>query len=581
MRTMLALLTASLLLTGTAAAQPNPDSARYEETHETQEPFRYEPGAQTGIQGPYLGQTPPGIKPEVFAPGLISTQGGFEFSCTFSPDGKEFYFNREFEISVCRWEEGGWTAPELVDFSNGNLQHEPHITADGSRLFFGGRRALEPGGEVDYAIWYMERQGDGWGEPRRHGPGMYVTTAANGNLYVTDIGREVGGGLAMQPWLGDHYGPMVRLPDHLNTPSGVHPCIAPDESWIIFDATRPDALGGEGDDDFYVSFRDGDTWGEPIHLPLGISDPGSNMCASVTPDGQYLFFHGRRDIHWVSTAVLDQFRPEVALGGGPYLGQTAPGATAEVFAPGLVSVTGRYEYGISFSPAGDRILFSVQNADDEVMVMHSRLIDDLWTVPQPVCLTRGFHADEMEAFFSPDGRHVYFAPYSEGMDVRIWQVEVAGDQWLEPVQLEGPIADHPAFYPTCADDGTLYYMNIAERRPYTARRNADGHWDAEPLAVEFGGHTFTAPDQSFVLMDARADDSLGKGDIYVAFADGEGGWTMPVNLGPDVNSTFGESCPSLSPDGQFVFFSRYDEEGERSQIYWVEAGVIEEARKRL
>jgi len=158
---------------------------------------------------------------------------------------------------------------------------------------------------------------------------------------------------------------------------------------------------------------------------------------------------------------------------------------------------------------------------------------------------------------------------------------VDGDQWLDPIQLEGSIADQPAFYPTCADDGTLYYMNIAERRPYTARLNTDGLWDAEPLEVEFGGHTFTAPDQSFVLMDARADDSLGKGDIYVAFADGEGGWSLPVNLGPGVNSTFGESCPSLSPDGRFVFFSRYDEEGERSQIYWIDAGVIEEARLRL
>ena len=26
------------------------------------------------LSGPYLGQTPPGLEPEVFAPGLISTQ---------------------------------------------------------------------------------------------------------------------------------------------------------------------------------------------------------------------------------------------------------------------------------------------------------------------------------------------------------------------------------------------------------------------------------------------------------------------------------------------------------------------------
>ena len=35
---------------------------------------------------------------------------------------------------------------------------------------------------------------------------------------------------------------------------------------------------------------------------------------------------------------------------GPYFGQKPPGPEAEVFAPGLVSVEGRYEFAISFAP---------------------------------------------------------------------------------------------------------------------------------------------------------------------------------------------------------------------------------------
>ena len=31
---------------------------------------------------------------------------------------------------------------------------------------------------------------------------------------------------------------------------------------------------------------------------------------------------------------------------GDYLGQTPSGMTAEIFAPGIVSVNGRYEYGV-------------------------------------------------------------------------------------------------------------------------------------------------------------------------------------------------------------------------------------------
>ena len=91
-------------------------------------------------------------------------------------------------------------------------------------------------------------------------------------------------------------------------------------------------------------------------------------------------------------------------------------------------------------------------------------------------------------------------------------------------------------------------------------------------------HAFIAPDESFMLLDARREDSLGKADIYVSFPGGDGGWTTPVNLGPGVNSEYGETCPSLSPDGKHLFFSRYNEKNEMSQIYWVDAGVIEQAR---
>jgi len=41
--------------------------------------------------GPYLGQPPPGLKPEIFAPGVVS-MGSHELSITFSPDGEEVFF---------------------------------------------------------------------------------------------------------------------------------------------------------------------------------------------------------------------------------------------------------------------------------------------------------------------------------------------------------------------------------------------------------------------------------------------------------------------------------------------------------
>src|SRR5262245_64730542 len=42
---------------------------------------------------PYLGQPVPGLTPELFAPGIVSTEA-IELNGVFSPDGREFYFTR-------------------------------------------------------------------------------------------------------------------------------------------------------------------------------------------------------------------------------------------------------------------------------------------------------------------------------------------------------------------------------------------------------------------------------------------------------------------------------------------------------
>ncbi len=283
----------------------------FDEQNETREPNKYSPEENTGLQGPYLGQTPPGLEPQVFAPGIISTHGKFEFSCTFSPDGKEFYFNRGPQIWVCRWEKAGWTAPERAPFNTNHLNHEAHITHDGQRMYFGSSRPRPDlkEGESSYAIYMMERTGDSWGEPKVHGQGMYVTTARNGNYYVTDTSQQPDGGILVRARYTDgEYSELEQMQGGVNSPyNDWHPCIAPDESYIVFDSSRPGGQGGEGD--FYVCFRKKDgTWGEAINLGDNINTPGGNMCAYITPDGKYLFYHATNDIYWVSTKIIEQLR---------------------------------------------------------------------------------------------------------------------------------------------------------------------------------------------------------------------------------------------------------------------------------
>ncbi|MDH4270583.1 MAG: hypothetical protein OEW18_01260, partial [Candidatus Aminicenantes bacterium] len=86
------------------------------------------------LKGPYLGQKPPGMTPELFAPGIISTCSQHS-SAYFSRDGKEVYFSRMLPrpsaiMYMCE-ENGQWTSPRVV--CEGLT---PGLAPDGKTIFF-------------------------------------------------------------------------------------------------------------------------------------------------------------------------------------------------------------------------------------------------------------------------------------------------------------------------------------------------------------------------------------------------------------------------------------------------------------
>ncbi|MEW6758106.1 MAG: hypothetical protein AB1347_07790 [Acidobacteriota bacterium] len=255
-------------------------------------------------QGPYVGQAPPGTEPVVFAPGFVCKGPTNEYGCTFTPDGTEFYFSRNGNTLSTVLQPDGWPKPRKTPWNTPKIEMEPHVTADGTKLWFSSDRKWQ-GAAVGPGIWVMDRVGTGWGEPRYHCPGMYPTTAANGNLYYTDLENAEGARIVMQRFEDGEYAPMEPLGDEVNAVlPNAHPCIAWDESFLVFDSTRPG--GPAAPWHLYVSFRlpDG-AWSEPKR----IVETGESNIASLSPDGMYLFYNSGREIYWVSTEILERYRP--------------------------------------------------------------------------------------------------------------------------------------------------------------------------------------------------------------------------------------------------------------------------------
>ena len=248
------------------------------------------------VKAAYLGQIPPGLTPGIFAPGIVSLEATIEYAATFSSDGTEIYFSRRTqdgesqEIYETHWLNGTWTEPAPVLFSAAYKANEPHITSDNKTLYFGWDHPL-PAGEknsMGVSIWAADRTAQGWSDPRYIGAGMFVSSDQNGEIYVTSF---AGG----SPKLCKVNLTAGQFSDYETLTGGVHPAIAPDGSYLIYD---------NGDGSLRVIFRiDDDTWSSAKDLTKqGL--PASASIASLTPDGKYLFYSDNGDLYWVSTDLI-------------------------------------------------------------------------------------------------------------------------------------------------------------------------------------------------------------------------------------------------------------------------------------
>ena len=268
------------------------------------------------LRGPYLGQAFPGTTPEVFARGIVST--GSDWAITFSPDGRECFFNRTIDhpvIMTMREEDDGWIGPEIAPFSGSTFDIEPHIVPGGDLLYFGSERPHPDTDEPGLYQWVVEKTDSGWSDPRPMEPPlndvwmMYPSVAESGNIYFT-AGDGVNQWISMSRWIDGAYQEPEALGPEINSlESPAHPFIDPAERYLIFDINART----EGDqylNDLYISFRNPDgSWTEAIDMGPPVNTASHECCAFVTRDGAWLFFYRTNDIYWVDAAIIETCRP--------------------------------------------------------------------------------------------------------------------------------------------------------------------------------------------------------------------------------------------------------------------------------
>ncbi len=283
-----------------------------------------------------------------------------------------------------------------------------------------------------------------------------------------------------------------------------------------------------------------------------------------------------------------------AVAEGDYLGQTPPGKTPVVFAPGIISVDSTVEHGApTFSPDGNTVFWQSNlrhnEKETEIFLKMMCRIGGKWGAPE-ISPYGGMPA------FSPDGKQLFFLPFDTENEKGLYFVEKEGESWSEPESLN-LLARYPElkylYGPSVTNNGTLYFFAHAEG---LGSLNNFGIYRSElingeyalpellPPAINAGDGVlnwtpYIAPDESYLLFSSsRFTSDTDLGDIFVCFRRSDGSWTEAINLGPSINSSRQERFPIVSPDGLYLFFTRWVKSGNED-VFWVSAKIIDDLKK--
>jgi len=279
---------------------------------------------------------------------------------------------------------------------------------------------------------------------------------------------------------------------------------------------------------------------------------------------------------------------------GRLLGQALPGKTPVIFAPGIISA-GKSESYLVEAPGGDEIFYLeivTKNNDGFATILQTKLVDGRWTKPATASFS-GTYSDAPIAIH-PDGSRFYFSSVrpidrSESIyESNIWYVEKVGGTWGQPKSMGKPInGRNITSGPSVTSTGTMYFTEVGSggRNEIFRSEFINGKYqEPEELPAQVNSShqqydSYIAPDESFLLYGAYLrPDTFGGSDLYVAFRDAAGNWSKSLNMGPLVNTAADEGTATITTDGKYIFYAKYNGSEKKVDIYWFSKAYIDELK---
>jgi hypothetical protein len=266
-----------------------------------------------------------------------------------------------------------------------------------------------------------------------------------------------------------------------------------------------------------------------------------------------------------------------------YLGQTPPGDSAIVFAPGIISLPNRKEPCITFSPDGKSAYFYIEFWPNPgtPYTMFTEYKNGNWTTPENASFTKNRKTGE--PFFAFNGSRIYLNATNAVKQVGsidLSYVEKVDSNWSEPKSLGSPPNSTADQYHSCVvADSSIYFS--ASGGEICRSQYKNGAYQKRVIlpspinytnTTQAWGDPYVAPDESYLIFHSTRKGGFGGLDIYISYKKADGTWTNPKNLGNKINTSLGEMSGDVTPDGKYMTFGRNDD------IYWVSTSFIEELK---
>ncbi|MEW5675812.1 hypothetical protein ABGT15_05825 [Flavobacterium enshiense] len=253
---------------------------------------------------------------------------------------------------------------------------------------------------------------------------------------------------------------------------------------------------------------------------------------------------------------------------------------AKIYEPGIISNDG--VFGFTLSPDGNRALWVESNGGrDTLIIKESVKRNGKWQKPVKASFSNQLPYKNIDPIFSPDGKTLLFqsnrpvANHPERTKFDLYSISKTENGWSEPINLQDINTEASESFASITKKGNIYFMKENENGTgksdiYVAEFKSGKYTPAVNIGTpintnERESNPYISPKEEYIIYFSTDPKGFGDVDLYISFKI-KNQWSIPQNLGKEINSETAEFCPFVHQKENRLYFARQSKKNDKRFI---------------